>query len=115
MSAITEGIQVLGGMAGAAVGAYVGFRLGLKSQRLAQRASFLERQLREFYGPLVALEAEIRALCTVRNEVSSACNAAWQDVCAALRHQTPDRNDFEAQFEPYKRALEAEGIRFREV
>ncbi len=45
--------------------------------RQQQKYYFCEKQLKEFYGPLLALRLEIQALSNLRCETMSAAESAW--------------------------------------
>ena len=93
---------LLGVLIGAAVAYYFGFRQLVNQRRL----SFLERQLAEFYAPLAGLRRQIRAKSELRQKLSVASNAAWQDICRSYGDRAMD--DDEERFTPFKKITEYE-------
>jgi hypothetical protein len=59
-----------------------------REQRRRKRA-FIEKQVQEFYSPLVALLRQVRALCEVRRQ---AAERAWDELC----HEAEERGGREA-------------------
>src|SRR5262245_42959353 len=57
---------------------------GKRDNRERQRA-FRERQLRDFYSPLLGLREDIRAKSELRIKVSGAANTTWRRLCAEAR------------------------------
>jgi hypothetical protein len=55
-----------------------------------QRRAFIERQVREFYSPLLNVRRQVRALCEVRG------HTAAEGVWAELRHAASERGGREA-------------------
>ncbi len=82
---------------------YIGVRYGLKQIRVQKRVDFIQRQLREFYSPLLAYQKEIRANSELRLRISKAANEAWEEVCE--RNPKPFINH-DKKFEPYNKIIE---------
>lgn len=72
------------------VAAFLGYKLGIKSHIAEKRHDFIERQLSEFYAPLLALRDEIRA----------ATDRVWD-----IRSDTYDDNYFYEHVWPLYRKL----------
>lgn len=85
------------------LGGYIGVRYGLKQVRTQKKLDFIERQLREFYSPLLGYQKEIRAKSELRLEISKAANEAWKEVCE--KAPKPFLNH-EKEFEAYKKIVE---------
>jgi len=71
--------------AAALVGVILGGWWSDRREREKRHADFIGRQLAEFYGPLVSLRAEILARSVLREKVSAAGEAAWQELIAEAR------------------------------
>lgn len=74
---ISIGISALAGLLGVIIGAW----LSGKRERERRRHSFIERQLREFYSPLLSIRNEIRMRSELRERIRSVANAEWQEMC----------------------------------
>lgn len=62
------------------IGVYVGGWLSDRREREKREVDFIIRQLTEFYGPLVSLEAEIRSWNIVNNKIISSAGQAWGEI-----------------------------------
>lgn len=67
------------------VGVVVGSWLSIKREEAQRRYLFMERQLREFYSPILGIRSEIRALSEVRAKVEKACEETWRENCDLYR------------------------------
>lgn len=76
--AISIGVPALSGLAGVVIGAWLTGRRETRQRRLA----FVEKQLKDFYSPLLGLRKEIRARSELRERVFDAADAAWRQLCA---------------------------------
>lgn len=81
-------VPVLAGLGGVLVGSWLGTRREISQRRYV----FLERQLREFYSPLLGLRAEIRMRSELRASIHSAADAEWRRLCGEAR-ETADPVD----------------------
>jgi hypothetical protein len=82
---------------------YIGVIYGLKQVRIQKILDFKERQLKEFYSPLLGYHKEIRAKSELTIRVAKAANEAWQEVCE--RSPKPFLNS-EKEYESYKKIIE---------
>jgi superfamily I DNA/RNA helicase len=76
--AFSVAIPAIAGFLGVLVGAW----LTARRERAQRRLAFIERQLREFYSPLLGIRTEIRAKSELRVRVQSAAQDAWTELCA---------------------------------
>lgn len=89
---------------------FIGVRYGLEQIRIQKRIEFIERQLSEFYSPLLSYREEIRSKSALRARISSLAGEAWQEVCD--RNPKPFINhDNECQ--PYKKIIEYDNQQLR--
>jgi len=58
-------------------GVFLGGWITARNQREKRRADFVERQLSEFYSPLVSLRVEIWARSKLRAQIQSAATSEW--------------------------------------
>jgi len=78
-------LSILVPAAAAFSGVIIGAWLSGRREKLQRRYTFLERQLREFYSPLLGLRGEIRMRGELRVRVHEVANAEWQAVCRQAR------------------------------
>jgi len=90
----------------AVAGAWLVYFFGLRQLAAQRRLGFAERQLAEFYAPLVAIQKQIRAKSDVRAKVSEAANQAWQEECQSRRASSGASSDDADPIEPYKKMIE---------
>lgn len=67
------------------VGLLVGARLTNQQARDERRLAFVERQLSEFYSPMLRIRHEITELARVREAVGKAESDWWGELCAVAR------------------------------
>ena len=82
---------------------YIGVRYGLKQVRTQKKLDFIERQLREFYSPILGCQKEIHAKSELRLKISEAAKKVWKEVCESA--PKPFLNH-DKEFEPYKKIIE---------
>lgn len=82
---------------------YIGVRYGLKQIRIQRKLDFIERQLREFYSPLLSYHREIRAKGELRVRIGQAAEQCWRELC---EKQPEPFLEHDKYFEPYKKIIE---------
>ena len=95
----------------ALLSAWLAFRFGLRRERQLAKRAFKERQIREFYSPMVALLQSIRARSELREEISNLAAEAWAEVS---RGQPTAASDMPDQFEPFHKLIEYDKRQLRE-
>jgi len=103
-------MQILSALVGAAI-VYV---FGIRKLSVQLRNAFIERQLAEFYSPIVGYRKRIRTKSELREKISDAANASWQDICAQYREANQIMHNHEELFAPYKAIIEYDNQQFRE-
>ena len=68
------------------LGARAGYRFALRRLKFEKRLEFINKQVMEFYSPLVGCRMRIRASSELRVELSSGCNIAWRKICDEQPH-----------------------------
>ncbi len=76
-SGISIVIPALAGVGGVFLGAYLSEKRDIKQRKYL----FIERQLREFYSPLLGLRTEIQMRGEVRGKISAEAERAWRQLC----------------------------------
>jgi hypothetical protein len=94
---ISAVVPILSGLAGVIVGA----RLTSNQQQSARKYNFVERQVREFYSPLLGMRQRILAESELRLKISNIANEEWQSLC---RNRTPEQLQ-KLDFEPFRRII----------
>ena len=93
----------------AVLGARAGYRFALRRFKFEKQLEFINRQVTEFYSPLVGCRTRIRASSELRVELSRGCNTAWRKICD---EQPQPFLEHEKHFEPFKKQIEDENQRF---
>ena len=99
ISLVVSALSALGGL-------LIGSWLASKRDVSKRRYAFLERQLREFYSPLLGLRAEIRMRGELRARIHSAADAEWRRLCAEARETADPVNAFQKLEESKGRQFE---------
>jgi len=74
---ITQNFSAITGL----FGVYIGASLARRQMNKERKLRFYEKQLREFYSPLLGVRKEIQILSEFRLAGEQAQNEWWQDVC----------------------------------
>lgn len=90
---------------------YFGYRYGIRQMMKQKRLEFVERQLREFYSPMIGCLKKIKAKSELRYEISKASDPAWQKICD--EHPKPF-TDHEKYFEPFRKSILHDNKQLRE-
>ena len=73
-------VPALAGLGGVAIGAW----LTSRRERAQRRLAFLEKQLTNFYSPMLGLRNEVQTEGAFRVRVQGAASAAWAQLCADM-------------------------------
>lgn len=90
---------------------YLGYRYGIGQLKRQKRLEFVEKQLKDFYSPMIGCVKRIRAKSELRYEISKASDPAWRKICA--EHPRPFL-DHEKYFEPFKKSIMYNNKQLRE-
>ncbi|MBI5205586.1 MAG: hypothetical protein HZA11_11780 [Nitrospirae bacterium] len=88
-----------------------GYRYGLRLMKNQKRLEFIERQLREFYSPMLGCLKRIKAKSELRFEISKASDPAWQKICG--EHPKPFL-EHKKYFEPFEKQIMYDNKQLRE-
>jgi hypothetical protein len=90
---------------------YLGYWFSTKQMKKQKRLEFIERQLREFYSPMIGCLKKIKAKSELRFEISKASDPAWRKIC----DEHPKLFiDHEKYFEPFKKSIMYDNKQLRE-
>jgi len=84
--AISIGVPAIAGLAGVVIGAWLTGRRERNQRCLA----FVERQLRDFYSPMLGLRNEIRMRSELRVRVHDSAGDVWSELCEEARRVNED-------------------------
>lgn len=79
--AVSIFIPSIAGFLGVLIGAW----LSTTRERSQRRYEFVQRQLRDFYSPILGLYIENQAICATQAKISATANEVWRGSCAELR------------------------------
>lgn len=91
---------------------YFGYRYGIRQMKNQKRLEFVERQLLEFYSPMIGCLKKIKAKSELRYEISRASDPAWRKICD--EHRGKQFWDDEKRFEPFKKSIVHDNKQLRE-
>jgi len=74
---ISIGVPALAGLLGVAIGAWLSGRREKKQRRYA----FIEKQLNQFYSPLMGIRSEIRMRSELRVRIQRIADIEWHKLC----------------------------------
>lgn len=99
---ISVGIPAASGLGGVMLGAWLSGRRENKQRQL----EFIEKQLREFYSPLIGIRNEIRMRSELRVKIHKAANTEWRRLCEETK---------EFGVEAYQKLTKERGKEFKEI
>jgi len=67
------------------VGVLVGAWLTGRRDRAQRKHSFIEKQLKEFYSPLLGIRSEIKMKSELRVKIQDTAGTVWQELCGEAR------------------------------
>ena len=79
-------LPVVAGLSGVVIGAWLTGRREASSRRLA----YIEKQLKEFYSPMLGLRNEILMRSDLRVRIHDTANTVWRSLCADAREVSID-------------------------
>jgi hypothetical protein len=79
--AISIGVPAFAGLTGVIVGAWLTGR----RERSQRQLAFIEKQLKDFYSPMLGLRNEIRMRSELRVQIHDAADMVWRDLCEHAR------------------------------
>lgn len=89
---------------------YLTYRFANRQVRYSKALGFKEKQITDFYSPIIGCIKKIRSHSELRVELSNAANTAWHKICDAAPHPFLDS---ENHFEPFKKLIEYDNIKFK--
>ncbi len=107
---ITETIKFIASILAPLVAGYIGIKYGQKQMRMQKRMDIIEKQLNEFYSPILCLRTHIRANGDLRVKIKTLGDDAWQEACKDFREGSnkPD-------ITPYTKEIEYNNKKLKEI
>jgi hypothetical protein len=107
-------IAAVVGLAGVVVGAGLTAWLAARRDRTQRRFAFIEKQLSEFYSPMVGLRAEIRMFGELRVKLQNEADSAWQQLTEGVAPGPESQALTAARFPQFKALIEHDNVQFNE-
>jgi hypothetical protein len=89
------------------------FKAELQKVRDQEARQFIlaQRQLEEFYSPMIGCLRRIRARSSLRLDLSKISDTAWQEICKEHPYPFLDHDNY---FEPFKKMIEYDNKQLRD-
>lgn len=68
----------------ALMGTFFGYKFGVKQLVLRKRLEFIEKQIKEFYSPMVSLVTDINSKIKLTNKISKISDEEWSKIFKGL-------------------------------
>ena len=85
MGVIQWGVSIGAPIVSALAGVFIGSWLSSKQSKQARKHSFIEKQLAQFYSPMLGLRSEIEMRGKLRVKIQNAADASWKELCEDTR------------------------------
>jgi hypothetical protein len=94
-------VPAISGLSGVAIGAF----LTTRRETINRKYKFIERQLTDFYSPLLAIRMNLKAGGELRLRISNTADSEWRKLCAR----------FEGQPDELRKLSETRGEKFSKI
>ena len=82
--------------------AYLSYKLGNKKSRYEKKLEFINKQITEFYSPMMGYIYRIEASYSLQKELSKLAEDAWKEISA----NNLDKNNLDEEFKPFQKLIE---------
>lgn len=106
-------LTALVGLIGIVIGACLTAWLAARRDRKQRQRAFIEKQLSEFYSPMVGLRTEIRMFGELRVKLQNEAEAAWRDL-SEVQAGPESRALNASRFPQFKALIEHDNTQFNE-
>lgn len=112
ISPIWETIKFVVSVLAPVLSGYIGVVYGLKQIKIQKQVNLIEKQLEQFYSPLLGIHKEIKAKSEFRFKISNLSNDAWKEEVAKMesRGEAPDISSIHREIEYNNSQLKEEFI-----
>jgi len=83
---VSIAVPAIAGLLGVGIGAWLTGRREKHQRRLA----FVEKQLKDFYSPMLGLRNEIAMRSQLRVRIHDTADAVWRELCSQAREVSPE-------------------------
>ncbi|WP_143424305.1 hypothetical protein [Geoanaerobacter pelophilus] len=90
---------------------YLAFRFSTRLARYNKSLEFKQKQITEFYSPMIGCLKNIQSHSELRLELSNAASEAWREIIDAAPKPFLDHKN---EFKPFEKLIEYDNIKFRE-
>ena len=90
---------------------YLGYCFAARLARYNKAFEFKQKQIAEFYSPMIGCLKNIRTHSELRLELSNMATQAWQEICDKAPHPFLDS---ENQFKPFEKLIDYDNTKFKE-
>ena len=108
---VSIAVPAISGFVGVVIGAW----LTSRRERAQRRLSYLEKQLKDFYSPMLGLRNEIEMHSTLRIRIQETANTVWQERCSQENERGSDALTafHQSRSEAFKRVIEYDNVKFQ--
>jgi hypothetical protein len=85
------------------------YRFALRQERERRKLAFIERQISDFYSPLLGWVKRTKASTELRTEIGNAADTAWQKTASAIPPGTED-----SHFAPFAKVIEYNNLQLKQ-
>lgn len=107
-------IAAVAGLLGIVSGAFLTAWLAVRRDRTQRRLDFIEKQLSEFYSPMVGLRSEVRTFTELRVKLQDAAGDAWRELADDAGPGPQAEQLTASRFPQFKALIEHDNSRFNE-
>ncbi|MCH7806943.1 MAG: hypothetical protein IH995_07355 [Proteobacteria bacterium] len=111
---MTETMTFIFPAVGSLAGVFLGGWIANRNNEKRRKADFIEKQLSEFYGPIVSLRAEIKAHSELRVKIQNVASSKWEELFSRVK--TPEARDKLSQkrYPQFQAIIEYDNTKLRE-
>src|SRR5712691_2577841 len=109
-----KSLPAITALLGAVIGAGAGSWFASHRERTQRKHAFIEKQLSEFYSPMLGLRAEVKALSELRVKLQNEAAAAWRDLCAGVAPGAEAQALTERRFPEFQALIEHDNKKLTE-
>jgi|CXWL01.1.fsa_nt_gi hypothetical protein len=98
------------------IGVIVGAWLSGRRERTQRRLSYMEKQLKDFYSPMLGLRNEIEMHSSLRVRIYETANTVWQELCRQNQERGVEvlTKFTDSRGEEFKRIIDYDNGKFQE-
>lgn len=110
MKSLSTLIPAVAGFLGVLVGAWLTGR----RDRTQRKHSFIEKQLKEFYSPLLGIRSEIKMKSELRVKIQDTAGAVWRELCGEAQEAEELREFSNSRWPDFAKIIEYDNTQLDE-